>query len=383
MAGTGTLCMHRHTFGTPAGARSGRLGRLVVREQRADVLVERLRPAARHRRRHERAHRRRAGDVHHERDLAEVVARAAAAAARRATPGSPRAARRARRRSGRRARPRGRRPRRPARTRAPSPPRASRAARRAGPTAARARQLVHRRRCGARAHSSSSPSSVVLADRLRIVVPGAAHRVLLGAALESQLVLLLRRLGLRRASQSPSSGGSIVPPVSVLDGWKHCPRCARAAHGRRRAGRMPAGPRLLRELRSRPPAPSASTTAGRVLLVRRAHPPFQGAGICPAASSRRASTRSTRCAASCSRRPALEVEPGDFLGVWTDTYSEDDSGPATLNLYWIGPRRRRRARGRPTTSPSCAGSSPPTCRPRRSSPSTSPSVLSAWREQHA
>ena len=30
----------------------------------------------------------------------------------------------------------------------------------------------------------------------------------------------------------------------------------------------------------------------------------------------------------------LEIEPGAFLGIWVDTYSEDGSGPATLNLYW-------------------------------------------------
>jgi ADP-ribose pyrophosphatase YjhB (NUDIX family) len=30
----------------------------------------------------------------------------------------------------------------------------------------------------------------------------------------------------------------------------------------------------------------------------------------------------------------LEVEPDEFLGVWMDRYSEDESGPSTLNLYW-------------------------------------------------
>ena len=76
-------------------------------------------------------------------------------------------------------------------------------------------------------------------------------------------------------------------------------------------------------------------------------------GIRSAASSRRASTRSTACGASCSRRPASRCEPDRFLGAWMDVYGDAPEAAATLNLYWTmridGRRagRGRRRRGAP------------------------------------
>jgi hypothetical protein len=79
LGGTGNLARQRDNGGTAAlfgvGARIPKpLTGGIVREERPDVLVERLLVAAGERRRHERGHRRRARDVHRERDLAEVVA---------------------------------------------------------------------------------------------------------------------------------------------------------------------------------------------------------------------------------------------------------------------------------------------------------------------
>ncbi len=85
---------------------------------------------------------------------------------------------------------------------------------------------------------------------------------------------------------------------------------------------------------SRPRARSAATTAAGSCSPAGRGRRSPERGICPAASSRRASTRSTRCAASCVEETGLEIEPEEFLGAWMDTYSEDDGGPATLNLYW-------------------------------------------------
>ena len=38
--------------------------------------------------------------------------------------------------------------------------------------------------------------------------------------------------------------------------------------------------------------------------------------------------------ASFMEESGLEVEPGDFLGVWMDRYGYDSGATSTLNLYW-------------------------------------------------
>lgn len=86
------------------------------------------------------------------------------------------------------------------------------------------------------------------------------------------------------------------------------------------------------------PAPTACAVVederGRILLARRAGPVFRGAWDLPGGF-----VDEDEHPLDCIRRElreetGLDVQPLDFLGVWMDRYSEDESGPSTLNLYW-------------------------------------------------
>ena len=86
------------------------------------------------------------------------------------------------------------------------------------------------------------------------------------------------------------------------------------------------------------PAPTACALLldeqGRLLLGRRAHEPYQGRWDIPGGF-----LEEDEHPLDCLRRElreetGLEVEPSNFFGIWMDRYSEDESGPWTLNLYW-------------------------------------------------
>jgi ADP-ribose pyrophosphatase YjhB (NUDIX family) len=122
--------------------------------------------------------------------------------------------------------------------------------------------------------------------------------------------------------------------MSMLDGWIACPRCRgdlETAEGR-------VSCRACGFVAYANPVPAASAVClderGRVLLARRARPPFAGAWDLPGGF-----VGEDEHPLDCLRRElreetGLEVEPLAFLGIWIDRYSEDDSGVVTLNLYW-------------------------------------------------
>ncbi len=72
--------------------------------------------------------------------------------------------------------------------------------------------------------------------------------------------------------------------------------------------------------------------AGRLLLVRRAHEPYDGhwdipGGFCELREHPRdAAVREAR------EETGLEVAAGDFVGIWLDDYG--DTGEVTLNCYY-------------------------------------------------
>lgn len=122
--------------------------------------------------------------------------------------------------------------------------------------------------------------------------------------------------------------------MGLLHGWRFCPRCRSGLEaGEGRVDCPVCG--FTAYANPAPTACAVCTDGDRVLLVRRAGEPYRGFWDLPGGF-----VNEDEHPLECIRRElfeetGLEVEPEAFLGVWVDRYSEDDSGPATLNLYWI------------------------------------------------
>jgi ADP-ribose pyrophosphatase YjhB (NUDIX family) len=158
----------------------------------------------------------------------------------------------------------------------------------------------------------------------RIVVRRIAHRLLF--LLASLVRLLLFALGRCRLIVHRS--------LLVIADWRFCPRCAAAIKAD--AGR--ASCEVCGFVAYANPAPTASALvtddAGRVLLVRRAGPPFEGAWDLPGGFVEEREHPLETLRRELLEETGLEVDPDVFLGIWMDAYSDEESGPSTLNLYW-------------------------------------------------
>jgi 8-oxo-dGTP diphosphatase len=122
--------------------------------------------------------------------------------------------------------------------------------------------------------------------------------------------------------------------VGVLDAWRFCPRCRTELE--REPGRVSCQACGLVSFAN--PAPTACAAVrdehGRVLLARRADGVFGGFWDLPGGFVEEDEHPHDTIRRELREETGLETEPGRFVGVWMDRYSEDDSGPSTLNLYW-------------------------------------------------
>lgn len=122
--------------------------------------------------------------------------------------------------------------------------------------------------------------------------------------------------------------------MGILHGWRYCPRCRTELEGDEKRVECP----QCGFVAYANPVPTATAVVvddeGRILLGRRALEPDKGLwdllggfvdeGEHPLEALHRELREET----------GLEIEPGEFLGVWMDRYGYDSPAASTLNLYW-------------------------------------------------
>ncbi len=121
--------------------------------------------------------------------------------------------------------------------------------------------------------------------------------------------------------------------MSELDGWRLCPRCGAELGGD--AARLACDAcGFIVYASSKPTAGALCVANGRVLLARRAHPPFEGFWDIPGGFLDEGEDPLDGLRRELREETGLEVEPQRFLGIWIDRYGGDSTAEATLNLYW-------------------------------------------------
>jgi ADP-ribose pyrophosphatase YjhB (NUDIX family) len=123
--------------------------------------------------------------------------------------------------------------------------------------------------------------------------------------------------------------------LSVLDGWKFCPRCA--APVRREARRAVCDACGFVAYANSAPTASAVLVdeQGRVLLARRGVEPELGKWDLPGGFLEEGEEPLDGLRRELHEETGLEVEPLSFLGAWVDRYGDGEGAIATLNLYWL------------------------------------------------
>jgi 8-oxo-dGTP diphosphatase len=139
---------------------------------------------------------------------------------------------------------------------------------------------------------------------------------------------------MNRGGHEPRTHAPYSAAVSHLESWRFCPRCRTELE----AGPGRASCPACALVAYANPAPTACAAVlddlGRVLLARRAGDVFGGCWDLPGGFVEEDEHPLDTIRRELREETGLLVEPGEFIGVWMDRYSEDDSGPSTLNLYW-------------------------------------------------
>ena len=122
--------------------------------------------------------------------------------------------------------------------------------------------------------------------------------------------------------------------MAILQDWRYCPHCGGDIRGdRQRVECSECGFVAYAN-----PAPTATAVIeddeGRVLLGRRAIDPDEDKWDLPGGFVDEGEHPLDALRRELQEEAALDVEPGDFIGVWMDRYGGDAPAVSTLNLYW-------------------------------------------------
>jgi ADP-ribose pyrophosphatase YjhB (NUDIX family) len=120
-------------------------------------------------------------------------------------------------------------------------------------------------------------------------------------------------------------------PVSLLDGWRVCPRCGnQLTRGEGRVDCDACG--FILYAHSAVTASALPEDGGRVLLARRAIEPAKGKWDCVGGFLEEGEHPLDGLRREVREETGLDFTPRRFLGIWMGRYE----GRATLNLFWAG-----------------------------------------------
>jgi 8-oxo-dGTP diphosphatase len=122
--------------------------------------------------------------------------------------------------------------------------------------------------------------------------------------------------------------------VGIHDGWQYCPRCR--AELRKEEGWLDCEACGFSHYASSYPTVSAFVldADGRLLLARRAHQPDAGKWDAPGGFLDEGEDPVEGLRRELREEASIEVEVGDFVGAFTDTYGDPANGMHVLNLVW-------------------------------------------------
>jgi 8-oxo-dGTP diphosphatase len=122
--------------------------------------------------------------------------------------------------------------------------------------------------------------------------------------------------------------------VSILDGWQHCPRCGAVL--RREENRVECDACGFVQYASSRPTASAFVLDedGRILLARRAFEPDAGKWDVPGGFLEEGEDPVEGLRRELREEAGVEIEVGDFAGVFVDTYDDLPNESYVLNLVW-------------------------------------------------
>jgi 8-oxo-dGTP diphosphatase len=122
--------------------------------------------------------------------------------------------------------------------------------------------------------------------------------------------------------------------MSEHDGWRFCTRCGSELEREKGRVRCPSCG-FIHYANSEPTACAlCADERGRVLLARRANEPFKGYWDLPGGFLEEGEHPLDALRRELREETGLEVEPLDFVGIWTDRYPYGTQVGSTLNLYW-------------------------------------------------